>query len=810
METLWLDLRYGARMLARSPSVTLVAVLALALGIGANTAIFSVVNGVLLRPMPYPEPERLVWFWETQPELATAPFSATEFLEYQKQNQTFEEMAAVRTMGYTLTGMGPAERIGGIVVTPNYFRMMGVLPAMGRSFTEEDGRAGAPRVALLTHGFWQRQFGGDANILGKSLTLNGEIVTVAGVLPASFASPRNIEFWVNPKNVVPEVFPNFTGDVMSGSTVHYLRVMGRLKRGVTLAQAQADIITIVSRLQKKYSSNAGHGVRLLSFHEYVTGDVKPMLLLLLAAVGGVLLIACANVANLLLARAAGRTKEIAIRTALGAGRMRIVRQLLTESVLLALLGGALGLLLAYWSLDALVAAQPPELPRLSQIRLDGTVLSYALGISMLTGLMFGLAPALETSKPGMSEALKEGGRSATGSVRRNRVRGLLVISEVALALMLLSSAGLLVRSLMHLLDVKPGFNEKNLVTMWISFSSTKYSQPGQTASFMQLLLPRLESLPGVEGVALSNDLPLEGQDTSGYATIVGRAPDKPGSETLVGQHAVNPGYFHAMGVPLLKGREFTERDAALSAPVAIINERMARRFWPNEDPLGKKFNLFGGQDGAAREVVGVVGNMKHNGLNSADSMDAYVSVLQDPWPYTSIVLRSKAGSASLLAAVRAEVQAQDTNLPVHDLRPMEQVVSQSLGSRRMTLSLIGLFAIVALTLAAVGIYGVISYAVTQRTQEIGIRMALGAQSGDIFRMVVGHSMGLTLIGVAAGLAGALALTRFLSAMLFGVTATDPVTLAGVAVLIGLVAYFASYLPARRAMRIDPMVALRHE
>jgi putative ABC transport system permease protein len=810
VETLWQDLRYGVRMLARSPSVTLVAVLALALGIGANTAIFSVVNGVLLRPMPYPEPDRLVWFWETQPELPTAPFSAADFVDYQKQNQSFEEMAAIRTLSFTLTGMGPAERMRGHVVTPNYFRMQGVQPAMGRDFAEADGRAGAPRVAILTHGFWQRRFGGDANILGKPLTLNGEIITVAGVMPARLSSPPGVEFWVNPRNIVPEVFPNFTGDVVGNRSMHYLGVMGRLKRGVTLAQAQADINTIVSRLQKEFSSNAGHGVRLLSFHEYVTGDVRPTLLLLLAAVGVVLMIACANVANLLLARAAARTKEIAIRTALGAGRARIVRQLLTESVLLALLGGGLGLMLAYWGVDALVAAQPADLPRLSQVRVDGAVLGYMLGISLLTGLIFGLAPALEASRPGTSEVLKEGSRSVTGGVRRNRVRSLLVISEVALALMLLSSAGLLIRSLTRLLDVKPGFNEKNLVTMWVSFSAAKYSDSGQTANFIQQLLPRIESQPGVEGVALSNDLPLEGQDTTGYATVEGRAPDKPGDDTLVGQHAVNAGYFRAMGIPLLKGREFTERDAAKSTPVAIINERMARRFWPNEDPLGKKFKLFGGQGSAAREVVGVVGNVKHNGLNAADSMDAYASVLQDPWPYTSIALRSKEGGASLLAAVRTEVQGLDPNLPVHDLRPMAQVVAESLGSRRMTLSLIGLFAGLALILAAIGIYGVISYSVTQRTHEIGIRMALGAQRSDVFRMVVGHSLGLTLIGVAVGLAASLALTRLFSTMLFGITATDPVTLGGMALLLGLVAYFASYMPARRAMRIDPMAALRHE
>jgi putative ABC transport system permease protein len=550
-------------------------------------------------------------------------------------------------------------------------------------------------------------------------------------------------------------------------------------------------------------------VWLTTLHEVLVSDVRPTMLALAVAVGFVLLIACANVANLLLARATARQREIAIRRALGAGRGRIVRQLLTESLLLAIAGGGLGLMLAYWGVDLIVTASPPDLPRISDIRVDRVVLGFTAAISILAGLLFGFAPAFSASRGGLNEVLKEGGRGGSGGAQRSRLRSLLVVGEVALSLVLLTGAGLLLRSMASLLEVKPGFNAENLTTMQVSFASSKYSQPGKTEAFVGELLPRLESLPGVEGVAMTNDLPFEGQDTTSYPRLEGRAEGQE-ERTLVGMHVVNPAYFRALQIPLLRGRVFDTRDASNAPPVVIINDAAAKKFWPGQDPIGKRVGLFGSREAPLSEIVGVVGDVKHNRLNAPVSYEAYAPIAQNPWAYLSIVVRTKGDSGAMVAAVRKEVRAIDADQPVYGVRSMDEVMGETLAQRRATLALVGVFAGLALVLAAVGIYGVMSYAVSQRWHEIGIRIALGAQRGDIFRLVVGRGMLLIGAGVALGLVGAFGVTRFLRTLLFGVKPHDPLTFAGVAALLVIVALVACWMPARRATRVDPLVALRYE
>lgn len=811
MDALWQDIRYGLRMLLKNPGFTAVAVLTLALGIGANTAIFSFVNGILLRPLPFKEPERLVWFWETQPDQPKAPFSAPEFLDYQSQNQTLDQMAAVRQMNFNLTGVDPVERLRGAIVSVNFFSLLGVQPLLGRDFRPEEGQPGAPRVVLLSHGLWQRRLGSEPNILGHTLTLSDESVTVIGVLPPEFQFLPGIELWLNPHHIVPEPVSNYRDQHLTMRGLHYLSIVGRLKPDVTLAQAQADLDTIARRLQQQHPGQANHGVHLITLHERRTGYARAMLLTLFAAAGFVLLIACANVANLLLVRATGRQKEIAIRAALGAGRGRLVRQLLTESLLLGLLGGAIGLLAAVWGVDLLRTASPPDIPRLEEIRIDQYVLGFTLGASLLTGLLFGTAPALRVSRPALTEALKEGGsRSTVASPSRNWLSSVLIVSEVALSAVLLIGAGLLVHSFVRLLDVEPGFNPDKLITMRISFSGKKYTEDARRVEFLRQLLERLEALPGVRGVAVANGLPLEGQDITSTPVVEGRPPNE-FQDLGIGTHAVNPGYFRAMGVPLLKGRFFSERDGADGPPVVIINEALARRFWPDEDPIGKRISLFAGSHSHKfAEVIGVVGNVRYTGLAGEISLDAYAPYEQVPWPYITVAMRTAIDPTSLVAAVRQEVKTLDPELPIYSVRTMERVMMETLGLRPLMLVLTGLFALLALLLAAVGIHGVMSYSVSRRTHEIGIRMALGAQPHDVLRLMVGQGMVLVLVGVGLGLAGSLAMTRFLKSWLFGVTPTDPMTFAIVSLLLMAVALLASYIPARRATRVDPMVALRYE
>ena len=812
MSNLRQDIQFGFRMLRKSRGLAAIALIALALGIGANTAMFSVVNTVLLRALPYPQPDQLVWFWESQPGLEQAPFSAADFLDYQSQNQSFQQVATVRRLSFNLTGQGAAERIPGMVATPNLFSLFGVHPIFGRDFLPQEGVFGAPRRALLTYGFWQSHFAGDRTVVGRPLTLDNQPVQIVGILPANFRyGGADIQLWVNPVNVVPEVFstsPDWERNIRNNRETHYLSIVGRLKPGVPLSKAQSDINTIVARLHQQYPVTTGHNVVLIPLREFSAGPVRQTLVVILAVVGLVLLIACANVANLLLSRAVARRREIAIRTALGAGRLRIVRQLLTESLLLSFVGGTLGLALAWGFVRLLVAASPAQRPRVQEITLDLRVLLFTLGVSVLTGLLFGLAPALAATRQSLGHFLKEAGRGAAEGLAHNRLRGLLVVAEVAFSLVLLVCAGLLGRSFVRMLEVNPGFRPDHMVTMQMNFTGANYTAKDRSTQFLEQLLPRVSALPGVEGVAISNDLPLEGDDTTtGVSTVEGRAPFPRGQEPLVGVHTINPGYFRAMDIPLLRGREFRGSDSANSNPVVVINQKLAETLWPGQDPLGKHLHIMGDKQS---EVVGVVGNVLHNGLGESLSQETYLAFPQNPWSYVSLAVRTHGDRGAVYGAARSLVAQIDPELPLHDMRPMEQVVTETMASRRLTLWLVGAFAALALVLASVGIYGVMSYAVTERLHEIGVRVALGAQRRDVLRLVVGHGMRLAAIGLLLGSVTAFFAARAMTTLLFGIRPSDPLTYIGIAVVLALAALAACYIPARRATAVDPMVALRYE
>ena len=811
MHELFQDLHFAVRTLVRSRGLTLIAIATLALGIGANTAVFSVVETVLVRPLPYPEPNQLVWFWESQPNLAKAPFSPADFLDFQSQNRSFSQIATVRRLSFNLTGQGQAERIAGMVASPNVFSVFGVQPILGRAFVESEGKFGAARVALLTYGFWQSHFGGNPGVVGQNIILDSQPVKIVGILPANFRYGNDTQLWVNPVNIVPEIFrasADWERKLSTNRETHYLNIIGRLKPQVLLPQAQADITAIMDRIHQQYSVTAGHTVQLVPLRDVSASPVRETLLILLGVVALVLLIACANIANLLLARAIARRRELAVRTALGASRLRIIRQLLTESMLLAFVGGVTGVALAWSLLRLLVAASPRDLPRVEEISVNPIVLAFTIGISVLTGLLFGLAPALAATRQSPGGFLKEGGRGSTSGAGQNRLRGFLVVGEVALSLVLLVSAGLLVRSFIHLLHVAPGFSPDRIVTMQVNFTSAAYSEKGRSTRFLNELLPRVAALPGVEGVATANDLPLEGDDTTtGVVRVDGREMFQRGHQPLMGVHAVNPGYFRAMGIRLLRGRELSASDTADSHLVAVINQNLADLAWPGQDPIGKHFNILGD---TPSEVVGIVGNVLHNGLTETPSPESYIPYAQNPWSYVSLSVRTHGNSSALYAAMRSAVAELDPELPVHDMRSMEQVVAETMSTRRLTLWLVGAFGCIALVLAVVGIYGVMSYTVTERVHEIGVRMALGAQRGNILRLVVGKGMRLAAAGLALGAIAGLAATRMMTGLLFGVHPSDPVTFAVICVLLACAAFAACYIPARRATAVDPLVALRYE
>ena len=798
------DIRYGIRSLVRKPGFTVIALLTLALGIGANTAIFSVVNAVLIRPLPFADPEGIVWLWDTIRPGAPAPTSLPEFLDWKEQNRSFEHLAAFRGSNMFLDAGEGTEDVPVGITTPQLFSLFRVNPIIGRTFTDEETLPGRFRVAVLGHSLWQTRFGSDPNVVGRTIQLDGSAYTIIGVMSAGFSFPDRAVLW-RPLPIDPTALDRGP---------HYLRVVGRLKAGVTLDQAQAEMSPLAARLSQQHpEKTAGHGVELESLTDVLVGDIGQALFVLLGAVGFVLLIACANMANLMLARVGGRQREIAVRTALGASRLRIVRQLLTESVLIAVAGGAAGLLLAIWAVSWLVSLGSETIPRVHEISVDTRVAGFTLLVSAATGLLFGLAPALQISKPTLTGALKESGRTTAG-LRKNRLRSALVVSEVALSLVLLVGAGLLIRSFAKLNQVDPGFNTDRVLTLGVSLLPNKYPTDEHVATFYSQILERSATLPGVISAAATSELPLAGNSTSDYFTIEGRPPIAKESEPLTDYRVVTPRYFQSMGIPLLAGRDFSETDTKQSPNVVVINDEFVRLHFGSENPLGHRLNLQGQQRDPLL-IVGVVGNVRHFGLDQQSAAaEAYVPFLQDPlsldYRSMTIVARTKSDPAAVAGSLRAALTSMDKSLPVYAVKPMTEYVGDSLARRRFNMVLLSAFSGVALVLAAVGIYGVISYGVIQRTHEMGIRMAIGAQRSDVLKLVVRQAMILALAGVVIGLLASWALTRLIESLLFNVSVTDPLTFAVIAVLMIFIALLACLIPARRATKVDPLVALRYE
>lgn len=796
MSSFWQDLRYGARMLLKKPGFTLIAIMTLALGIGANTAIFSVVNAVILRPLPYAEPERIVRMYGKFSQGNQAATSPPDFLDYRAQNRTFEEFAAVMSSSFNLTGGAEPERIIGADVTTNFFQTLGIKTIQGRNFAPEEEQVGSAQVAIISEGLWQRRFGGDAGVIGKPLLLDGRSYTVIGVAPNMGRIPEETEVWR------PLTFdrPN-----MKVRRFHFLRAYGRLKPGVTLAQAQADVDAIAIGLERHYpDSNTSWRLRMVSLRDELLGDVRTPLYVLLGAVAFVLLIACANVANLLLARAASRQKEIAIRSAMGAGRLRIVRQLLTESVLLSLAGGAIGLLLAVWGTEALVKLAADSIPRANGISVDNRVLGFTMLLSLLTGAIFGLVPALQASRPDFNEALKDGSKGMSTGTRHSRTRSALVVAEIALALVLLVGAGLLIQSFRRLQEVDLGFDPRNVLTMRLFLPESKYSTAGQSQLFLDQVLQRVAALPGVQAVGTTTQLPMRGGGDT-YFTIEGRPFKNPNQRVTAFNPEISHDYLRAMGIPLIKGRTFTGQETKETPRVVIINEAFARTHFPNEDPLGKRLIIDDGQP-LPCEIIGVARDIKQFSLASQSSPTMYMPSIETA--RATLVVRTSGDPLAMASAVRQAVQAVDKDQPVANIQSMEQILVASVAQPRFRTLLLGVFALVALGLAAIGIYGVMSYTVAQRTHEIGIRMALGAQGSDVLRLVVKQGMALALGGVVVGVGAALALTHLLTRLLFNISATDPLTFALIALLLTAIALLACWIPARRATKVDPMTALR--
>jgi putative ABC transport system permease protein len=800
---IWKDLRYGARRLLKQPGFTLIAVLTIGLGIGANTAIFSIVNAVLLRPFAYQAPEGLVVIQECGAARVGFSPSYLNFVDWRAQNTAFASVAAVReNESFNFTGSGEPERLQGRLVSAEFLSTLGIKPLVGRDFLPEEDRPGATPAAILSHGFWQRRFGGDAGVIGKQLTLNLQSYTVIGTMPANFQYGVDADVTV-PIGLQAERFKNRGSDPGTD-------VVARLKPNVSLQQAETDLNMVAARLEEQYpATNKGRRVLLTPLHESVVGNVRQPLLILLGAVGLVLLIACANVANLLLARASGRQKEMAVRVALGASRATIIRQLLTESVLLAALGAALGILLAFWGTSFIAGQLPNGVPRLQEARVDGPVLLFTLAVSLLTGLLFGLAPALQASRPNLTEGLKEGERGSSGG--RQRLRGTLVVGEVALTLTLLVGAGLLIQSFWRVLQVDPGFKPQNLLTMQISINNPNGQQ---VANFIEQLQQNVRSLPGVTSVAVSNGIPF---GSTNFPTFLIDGRPKTDNKPAGLRYHVSPNYFQTMGIDLIKGRLFNAADTPKTPMVIIIDEVLAQRYFPNEDPLGQRIKSPEGAPGA--EIVGIVRHAEPNSLDALGPTPAqlYFNFNQIPDERVpgyvrrlNLLTRTSVEPSILVSAIRGQVAALNKDQAVFNIRTMEQAVAQSVAPRRFSMLLLSGFAIVALALASLGIYGLLSYAVAQRAREIGVRMALGASGVDVLKMVIGQGMKLALVGVAVGLVASIALTRTMKSLLFGVSATDPATFAAIALLLVLVALLACWIPARRATKVDPMVALRFE
>ena len=802
---LWLrqlgqDLKYGLRTMRRSPGFAAVAVLTLALGIGANTAIFSVVNAVLLRPLPYRDPARLV----TVLHDGWKPVAPANFFDWREQSSSFESVAAAQLWSLTMTGQGQPEQLELLQTSAEMFRVLGVDAALGRTFASGEDQPGREHVVVLSHGFWLRRFGGAPNVVGQQVALDGEPYTIVGVMPPEFQfAPfwaTHAEAWV-PLNL---------GQRVNDRRGQSLRVFARLKPGVSLEQAQAEMETINRRLAEQHPrENEGLTVSVDPLHEKVVGKSRPALLIILGAVGFVLLIACANVANLMLAKSALRQREIAVRIALGAGRWRVARQLLTESLILSLAGGGAGLLLASWSNTALASLGPDTLPRVHTASLDVSVLLFTLGLSLVVGLLFGLAPALRSTKTDLSESLKSREGLARGR-RHERVRQLLVVGEVAVSLVLLVGGGLMMRSFLRLTSVDPGFDPHGVTTATVRLAGPRYATDEQRAAFFQRLTTQLGSLPSVKSASAINHIPLGGDVWTFGFTVEGRPVPPESQRPSAVYRVVRPDYFRTMGAVLLKGRDFTERDDATSTGVVIVNDALARRQWPGEDPLGKRITV-NSEGTKTREVVGVVRDLKQGEWASEPQPEMYLPHLQAASPRSmTLVLRTTSNELEVGPEIRREVWAIDKDLPISQVTSMDDVVSESVAQQRFNALLIGLFAATALILAAVGVYGVMSHAVAQRTHEIGVRMALGARGRDVLGMIIRQGLVLTLIGLAVGVAGALALMRVMNSLLYGVSATDPLVFGGVVLTLMLSALLACYVPARRATKVDPLIALRHD
>jgi putative ABC transport system permease protein len=816
MDTLLQDVKHGLRALARNPGFTLVAVVALALGIGANSAIFSVVNAVLLRPLPYPEPDRLMSVWQNNRVRGWHQDVVTplDFIEWREGNRSFASMAAYFGAGFNVRTGTEVDRLRGADVSVDFFRVLGAPPVTGRDFAAADETSSAGRLVILGHSLWQRRFGGDPRVIGSPVTLNSESFTIVGVAPPGLQFPEKSELWTLAKNRIPtNPFVPADADITKMRGIHYLYAIARLKEGVPLSQARAEMDTLAARQEKENpQTNSEVGVEIVPLHESIVGEVRPALLIFLGAVGLVLLIACANVANMSLARAAARRREIAVRTALGASRRRIVRQCLTESVLLSLVGGTAGLLFALWGTDLLAALAPDAIPGSASVRVDLWVLGFTLALSVLTGVLFGLLPALQASSAQPQEALREGGRTSSSGRSARLMRGALVVSEMAVALVLLTGAGLLVKSFLRLQRIDPGVSIDRVLTLRLRLPDARYAQAERQVRFYDDVLRRIQELPGVTAAGLTSDLPLGGTDSFLSFGIEGRPQEKLGQGPEGGYHQVSLDYFRTLGIPLLRGRQFDARDVQKAPEVAIVSETLAKRYWPGEDPIGRRIS-FGTDDKGEPSwttIVGVTADVRQKGLHAEPRPEVYVSSLQSPSRYATLIVRSPLDAASLGASVRREVQAVDADIPLYDVKTMREVLDGSLAARRFNMALLALFAGVAVLLAGVGLYGVLAYMVTQRTHEIGVRMALGARPGDVLRLVVGQGMALSLGGVLLGILGALALTRLLTSLLVGVAATDPWTFGLVALLLSGVACLACYVPARRAARVDPLIALRYE
>lgn len=806
METILKDVRYGFRMLLRNPGFTAVALLAITLGIGANTTTFSALDATLFHPFSFPSQDRLVMLWEANPELRFARGSVApgNFNDWREQNQSFDQVVGISQRFFDLTDSDLPERFQGYHVTPAFFDALGVRALYGRTFAADEGEAGKQQVVVLKYNLWQRRFAADPNIVNQTIRLNNNSFTVIGVMPEDFNFPFNGgEMWA-PLVFEPKEITN------RGS--HYLQVMGLLKSGVSPEQARSDLNAIAARNAQQFpDTNAGRSVNILSLTEDATRGSRMYAPVMLAAVGLVLLIACANVANLLLVRGASRQKEIAIRLAMGASRWRLIRQLLTESVLLSLAGGFFGLLISVWGIRALSRSIPDDfskfIPGWHNLVINRTAFTFTLIVSVVTGLLFGIVPAFQSTRTNFNEALKEGGKGTSGKASHNRARNVLVVAEIALSLVLLISAGLMVRSFVEMLRSDFGVNPTSVLTMQVSLPGEKYAKPDSRIGFFDQLLRRIESLPGVTHVGGVGNLPLGGSNSSHGIERIGQTSYQQGKQPDILYTPVTPGYLPAIGTRLIKGRDLTDQDRGEVPRVALVNEAFVTEFLPGQDPLGQTFKEAGG---APTTIVGVTGDVINGDFDDKREAQIYTPYAQDAWRGMSLVVRTASNPVQLTSAVRGEVSALDKTLPVFNVKPMEQVIGERMSPKRLAAFMMAIFALLALALAGVGIYAVMSFAVSQRTHEIGIRMALGAQSQDIFKLVIAQGLTLTLVGIVIGLAGAFAMTRALAQLLYGVTATDAVTFVGISVLLGGVAMLACYVPTRRAIRVDPMVALRHE